>query len=154
MQEFLIREAIVPELEATTKSGVIRELVVKLQEAGCFAANQIDHVIAELHAREQLSSTGIGRGVAIPHTRFEEVSSLVGTIGISRAGIPFDSIDDEPVHFVFLLISQPDFPGPHLKALELIVRTTESDEFLAQLLAAHTREEIWNVILSTPEPWE
>lgn len=153
MKNFLIRDAIVPVLQATTKEGAIRELVATLQAAGYFRATEVDAVVKEILRREGLGSTGIGRGVAIPHSRFEGLPRLIGTLGLSKAGIPFDSIDGQDVHMVFLLVSRPDQPGPHLHALETIVRVSEDDAFISQLLACESREAIWNLIEGTPNPW-
>jgi len=153
MKKFLIRDAIVPSLVATTKDGAIRELVGTLQAAGYFQPTEVEAVVKEIMRRESLGSTGIGRGVAIPHSRFEGLTKLIGTLGLSRAGIPFDSIDGEDVHMVFLLVSKPDQPGPHLHALETIVRVSEDDAFISKLLACETREEIWRLIEDTQDPW-
>jgi PTS system fructose-specific IIA component/PTS system nitrogen regulatory IIA component len=153
MKSFLVRDALVPSLAATTKDGAIRELVTALQAAGYFKANEVEPVVAEILRREALGSTGIGRGVAIPHSRYEGLPRLVGALGLSRAGIPFESIDGQDVRMVFLLVSRPDQPGPHLHALETIVRISESDEFIARLMACTTRDEIWSLIESTPDPW-
>jgi nitrogen PTS system EIIA component len=153
MKNFLVRDALVPALAAGTKEGAIRELVGALQHAGYFQPKEVDPVVAEILRREGLGSTGIGRGVAIPHSRHEGLPRLVGTVGLSRAGIPFDSIDGQDVRMVFLLVSRPDQPGPHLHALETIVRVTESDEFVDKLLACTTREQMWDLISSTDDPW-
>lgn len=153
MKNFLVRDALVPSLAATTKEGAIRELVMALQATGYFKPNQVDAVVAEILRREGLGSTGIGRGVAIPHSRFEGLPKLVGTVGLSANGIPFDSIDGQDVRMVFLLVSRPDQPGPHLHALETIVRVTESDDFIAKLLGSTTRDQMWQVINETDDPW-
>jgi nitrogen PTS system EIIA component len=153
MKNFLVRDALVPSLAATTKEGAIRELVGALQAAGYFRVNEVDHVVNEIMRREGLGSTGIGRGVAIPHSRYEGLPRLIGTLGLSRTGIPFDSIDGQDVRMVFLLVSRPDQPGPHLHALETIVRVSESDEFINRLMGCTTRDQIWELIESTPDPW-
>ena len=153
MKNFLIRDALVPSLAATTKEGAIRELVTALQSAGYFKPQAVDGVVTEIMRRESLGSTGIGRGVAIPHSRYDGLPKLIGTLGLSKNGIPFDSIDGQDVRMVFLLVSRPDQPGPHLHALETIVRISESDEFLSRMAACTTRDEIWNLIESTPDPW-
>jgi PTS system nitrogen regulatory IIA component len=153
MKTFLVRDALVPALAATTKEGAIRELVGSLQQAGYFQPKEVEPVVAEILRREGLGSTGIGRGVAIPHSRYEGLPKLIGTVGLSRAGIPFDSIDGQDVRMVFLLVSRPDQPGPHLHALETIVRVTESDEFINKLLGCTTREQMWDLISSTDDPW-
>ena len=153
MKNFLVRDALIPALAATTKEGAIRELVMALQAAGYFRPQEVEPVVAEILRRESLGSTGIGRGVAIPHSRHEGLPRLIGTLGLSRAGIPFDSIDGQDVRLVFLLVSRPDQPGPHLHALETIVRVSESDEFISRLMACATRDQIWDLIQSTPDPW-
>lgn len=153
MKNFLIREALVPALAATTKEAAIRELVTSLQRAGLFKPNEVDAVVGEVLRREGLGSTGIGRGVAIPHSRFDGLKKLVGTVGISRAGVPFDSIDGQDVKVMFLLVSRPDQPGPHLHALETIVRISESDEFLNKLMNCQSKDEIWELINNIDDPW-
>lgn len=153
MKNFLIRDAIVPALIATTKDGAIRELVGTLQAAGYFRPTAVDAVVEEILRRERLGSTGIGRSVAIPHSRFEGVPRLIGALGLSKAGIPFDSIDGQDVRMVFLFVSRPDQPGPQLHALETIVRVSEDDAFINQLLACTTRDAIWSLIENTPNPW-
>lgn len=153
MKNFLVRDALVPSLAATTKEGAIRELVTALQHAGYFKPQVVDTVVNEVLRREGLGSTGIGRGVAIPHSKHDGLPRLIGTLGLSKAGIPFDSIDEQDVRLVFLLVSRPDQPGPHLHALETIVRISESDEFLNRLLACQTRDQMWALIESTPDPW-
>jgi PTS system nitrogen regulatory IIA component len=153
MKNFLVRDALVPALTATTKDGAIRELVTALQQAGYFQPKEVEPVVAEVLRREGLGSTGIGRGEAIPHSRYEGLPRLIGTLGLSKAGIPFDSIDSQDVRMVFLLVSRPDQPGPHLHALETIVRVTESDDFINKLLACTTREQMWKLIEETDDPW-
>ena len=153
MKNFLVRDALVPALAATTKEGAIRELVTSLQQAGYFQPREVEPVVAEILRREGLGSTGIGRGVAIPHSRYEGLPRLIGTLGLSPVGIPFDSIDSQDVQMIFLLVSRPDQPGPHLHALETIVRVTESDEFINKLMACTTRDQMWQLIEETDDPW-
>ena len=154
MKNFLVRDALIPSLTATTKDGAIRELVGSLQNAGFFRPDAVNTVVNEILRREGLGSTGIGRQVAIPHSRYEGLPHLIGTLGLSRQGIPFDSIDGHDVKMVFLLVSRPDQPGPHLHALETIVRVTESDEFITRLLGCSTKDEIWDLIKDWPDPWD
>ena len=153
MKNFLVRDALIPALAATTREGAIRELVGALQQAGFFRPQEVDQVVGEILRREGLGSTGIGRGVAIPHSRHEGLPRLIGTLGLSPAGIPFDSIDGQDVRMIFLLVSRPDQPGPHLHALETIVRLTESDEFTNKLLACTNRDQMWKLIEETDDPW-
>ncbi len=91
--------------------------------------------------REDLGSTGIGRGVAVPHTKHPSVQRLVGTGGRQQQeGVDFDSLDGEKVQLFFLLISPPDRPGDHLRALENISRQLRDETFCKFLKQATTAD--------------
>jgi mannitol/fructose-specific phosphotransferase system IIA component (Ntr-type) len=142
MSDFVVREAIIPELAATNKEGVIREMVESLRASGQFRGPDIEDIVRAILKREFLGSTGIGRGVAIPHTKHNSVERLIGTIAVSRKGVGFESLDGEPVYVFVLLISPQDRPGDHLRALENVSRCLRDDTFVRSLRAATTREEI------------
>jgi nitrogen PTS system EIIA component len=142
MSDFVVRDAIIPELAATNKEGVIREIVESLRAAGQFRGTDLEDIIRAILKREFLGSTGIGRGVAIPHTKHNSVERLIGTVALSSKGIAFDSLDGEPVHVFVLLISPQDRPGDHLRALENVSRSLRDDSFVRSLRTAKTREEI------------
>jgi mannitol/fructose-specific phosphotransferase system IIA component (Ntr-type) len=146
MSDFVVREAIIPDLKATTKEGVIREMVESLRAAGQFKTGDPEDTIKAILKRELLGSTGIGRGVAIPHTKHTSVERLVGTVALSRPGVVFDSLDGEPVHVFVLLVSPQDRPGDHLRALENVSRTLRDDGFVRALRSATTREQIWALL--------
>jgi PTS system nitrogen regulatory IIA component len=142
MSDFVVREAVVPDLPAANKEGVIRAMVESLRAAGQFRGADLEDIIRAILKREFLGSTGIGRGVAIPHTKHNSVERLVGTVALSHKGIAFDSLDGEPVHVFVLLISPQDRPGDHLRALENVSRSLRDDNFVRALRGATTREEI------------
>src|SRR5215469_10792928 len=146
MSDFVVRDAIIPELPATNKEGVIRAMVESLRAVGQFRGADLEDIIRAILKREFLGSTGIGRGVAIPHTKHNSVERLIGTVAISDKGIAFDSLDGEPVHVFVLLISPQDRPGDHLRALENVSRSLRDDSFVRSLRAAKTREEIWRLL--------
>src|SRR6266550_3713114 len=146
MSDFIGREAMVPQLAATTKEGDIREMVESLRSAGYFKNTEIEDIIKAILKRELLGSTGIGRGVAIPHTKHGGVDRLVGTIAVSRGGVPFESLDGEPVHVFVMLISPKDRPGDHLRALENVSRNLRDDTFVRSLRQATTRDMIWGLL--------
>src|SRR6185295_11923202 len=114
MSDFVVRDAIVPELKANTKEGIIREMVESLRSAGYFKGGEMEDIVKAILKRELLGSTGIGRGVAIPHTKHNSVDRLIGTVALSRPGVAFESLDGEPVHVFVLLISPLYRPGDHL----------------------------------------
>lgn len=146
MTDFVVRDAIVPSLAATTKESVIREMVASLHGTGLFRGTDPEDIVRAILKRELLGSTGIGRGVAIPHTKHNSVDRLVGTVALSSAGVGFESLDGEPVHIFVLLISPQDRPGDHLRALENVSRSLRDDAFLRLLRQANTRDKIWAVL--------
>src|SRR6516165_8535069 len=152
MSDFVIRDAIIPDLAASTKEGVIREMVENLRKAGYFKTTDPEDIIKAILKRELLGSTGIGRGVAIPHTKHNSVDRLVGTVALSRAGVPFDSLDGEPAHVFVLLISPQDRPGDHLRALENVSRSLRDDGFVRSLRQATTRDAIWGFLDDQDHP--
>ena len=103
-------------------------------------------IVTAILKREELGSTGIGRGVAVPHTKHPSVDRLVGSVAISSEGVNFDSLDGEQVQLLFLLISPPDRPGDHLRALENISRQLRDDTFCRFLKQAKNAEEIWQLL--------
>ena len=147
MSDFVVREAIVPDLAATSKEGVIREMVENLRRTGYFPGAEADEIIKAIHKRELLGSTGIGRGVAIPHAKHDSVNNLVGTVAVSRNGVAFDSIDGEPVYILCMLISPKERPSEHLRALEGVSRSLRDENFVRQLRQATTPEQVWSLIV-------
>jgi mannitol/fructose-specific phosphotransferase system IIA component (Ntr-type) len=146
LADFLVREAIIPDLIATTKEEAIREVVESLANSGRIPKNEQQAIVAAIMKREELGSTGIGKGVAVPHTKHSGVHRMVGTVAISRNGIEFAAIDREPVDLIILLVSPPDRPGDHLRALESISRHLRVDAFCRFLRQANTRELIAEVL--------
>ena len=111
LSDFMVREAVITDLQATTKEGAIREIVCSLKDAGYLAEADTESIIRAILAREELGSTGIGGGMACPETRHPAVNRVIGTIGRSRQGIEFDACDGEPVDLLFLVITPGTGPG-------------------------------------------
>ncbi|NUQ65087.1 MAG: PTS sugar transporter subunit IIA [Pirellulales bacterium] len=139
---FVVPEAIRADLAAEDKEGVIREMVQALEGAGGIESDELESIVRAILKREELGSTGIGRGVAVPHTKHPSVDRLVGTVAVSSDGVDFDSLDGEKVYLFFLLISPPDRPGDHLRALENISRQLRDDTFCRFLKQSKTPEDI------------
>ena len=107
LSDFVIREAVIPDLSARSKEGVIREMVESLRIAGHVGNGEEERVIKAIMKREEQGTTGIGRGVAVPHTKHAGTARLIGNVALSRTGIDFCSLDGEPVHVLFLLVHRP-----------------------------------------------
>ncbi len=144
--DFISVKAIRAELTAEDKPTVITELVQSLLDAGEVSAEEKDDIIAAILKREELGSTGIGRGVAVPHTPHPSVQKLVGTVGVSSGGVDFNSLDGEKVQLFFLLVSPPERPGDHLRALENISRQLRDDTFCRFLKQSKSTEAIQELL--------
>ena len=140
--DFVCRESVNAELESRDKPSVIREMVQALRDVGEIPADEFESIVGAILKREELGSTGIGRGVAVPHTKHPSVRRLVGTVAISSSGVDFSSLDGEKVQLFFLLVSPPDRPGDHLRALENISRQLRDDTFCRFLKQSKSNEDI------------
>ena len=157
LADFVISEAIIPDLQAGTKEEAIREMVDVLHAVGCVdGADREDVVQAILH-RERLGTTGWGPiGAAMPEARHPAVGRTLGTIALSRRGVEFDAMGGGLVHILFLVVSPPDRPADFLRAEEMISWLLRDDDFRDRLRRAGTREEIVGLLAETDRdsPWE
>jgi nitrogen PTS system EIIA component len=118
-RDLISRNGIVPALRAKTKKQVIEDLsAIAAKQAGIETRDVFDTLLR----RERLGSTGVGRGIAIPHARMTSVTSMICVFARLTERIPFDSPDNEPVDLVFLLLAPEHAGADHLKALACISR--------------------------------
>jgi PTS system fructose-specific IIA component/PTS system nitrogen regulatory IIA component len=144
--DFVNVGAIRSDLTAEDKEGVIVEMIHALVKANAIRNDEQESIVKAIMKREELGSTGIGRGVAVPHTKHPSVDQLVGTVGVSSEGVDFNSLDGEKVQLFFLLISPPDRPGDHLRALENISRQLRDDTFCRFLKQSKTADDIQQLL--------
>ena len=103
-------------------------------------------VLEVLTAREQLQSTGVGGGVAVPHGSLDSLQEHIGALLVCPKAIEFDAIDGEPVRILFALIGPKGAPAQHLKILARVSRLLKHEDFRARLLEAPERGDIFNMI--------
>ena len=140
LMDFLISGAIEPDMKSTTKTDAINELAVLLKKEGAIAD---EHAVAEVVLeREELGTTGIGEGIAVPHGKSDTVDKLVAAFGRSERGIDFESMDNQPVHLLFLLVAPKATAGPHLMALARISRLLKNRDFRKSLMDAKDKAEL------------
>ncbi|HSA31308.1 MAG TPA: PTS sugar transporter subunit IIA [Candidatus Omnitrophota bacterium] len=151
IKDFLCEEAVTADLKSTEKKDVIQELVDLLVKAGAVEKKIRSKLIEVLLAREALGSTAIGQGIAIPHGKCEHVTELTAALGVSKAGVDFDSLDGEPAHIFFLLVAPIDSAGPHLKALARISRLLKDKYFRDSLQSAQDAKGILALLQQEPE---
>ncbi len=147
--EILDRRFIVPNLSARGKEGVLRELVRVVARV----ESQVDEerMVEILLERENLGSTGIGEGVAIPHGKSKTVKRLLASFGRSVPGTDFQSMDGKPTHLFFLLVAPEDSAGIHLKALARISRLMKDASFRKRLMEAETGDEMYGIFAEGDE---
>ncbi len=146
LNDFLVQEAIVPELESTDRNAVIRELVESLKAAGKISAGDVEAIVRAVIQRENQGSTGFGKGVAVPHAKHTSVKKMVATIGRSSSGVDFAALDRSPVYSIVLLLSPQDQPDEHLQAMETIFRHLQQDNFRRFLRQAENQEDIVDLV--------
>ncbi|HCN20106.1 MAG: PTS fructose transporter subunit IIA [Planctomycetes bacterium RIFCSPHIGHO2_02_FULL_50_42] len=144
--DFLAEEAIIYSLKVRDKKSAIKEMVEALTQSNKIPVKEVDSVMVALMKREQLGSTGIGGGVAVPHTKHGCVSRLVVTVARSEEGIDFDALDGEPVHLVFLLLSPNETAGAHLQALERIATLIRDSDFRRFMTTASDKKEMIDIL--------
>ena len=144
--DFIVADAIVPELQSDNRDDIIRELVDALVYTGRIKTDVSDEIVTQLIDRENQGSTGIGKGIAVPHIKHASASEIIGTIGLSKKGIDFSSLDNAPVYSVLLLVSPPNNPDRHLEAMESVFTHLQRDMFRKFLRQAETRETIVDLL--------
>ncbi|MCL2481115.1 MAG: PTS sugar transporter subunit IIA [Spirochaetaceae bacterium] len=127
-------------LKSKTKTEVIRELIDVLDKTG--KLSDAESAFKAVIARENMGSTGLEKGIAVPHAKTDKVKNLTLAIGIAPEGVDFDSLDGESSKLFFLLLAQPSQSGPHIEALAEIARITRSQSFCRLLVNAKTPEEV------------
>lgn len=142
LTEIIPDGGILDNLEATEKEAVLREITTALVKVGSVPAEQKDKVLKALLDREDLGSTGIGAGVAVPHAKHDSIGDLVGAFARSKKGVNFDALDGEPVFVIFLLLSSKNASGSHLEALAYISRLVRDEKFVKYLRDAKDVKDI------------
>ncbi len=148
--KLLDTDRILLDMKATEHLPAIVELVDLLTERGDIPKSNYDEILKALEEREALISTGIGSGVAIPHTFSDTLENVVAIFGRSKPGINFAAHDNAPVHFIILFIVPRTDYHLHLRTLAAIAKMFTNCEVRRQLAAANTREEILEIL--DPKP--
>lgn len=151
LTDFVMRDAIIPSLEATDRNGVIRELINSLGKAAGMSDEDVETIARAAIQRENQGSTGFGKGVAVPHVKHAKVPKIMSTIGRSVSGVDFAALDRAPVYTVVVLLSPPDNPDGHLQAMENIFRHLQRDNFRRFLRQSETVDAIWDLIKEADE---
>jgi len=149
LQELFVPARIKCHLEAEDKSEAFEELVDLLVMH--YDLRYRDDILDAINRREAKMSTGIKRGIAIPHAKTSFTKGVIGVLGISDRGIDYESLDGEPVRMLFLLVSSEEDAGTHLSILKKIALLVENADFVREACAADDPEAVHRVLRSHEE---
>jgi mannitol/fructose-specific phosphotransferase system IIA component (Ntr-type) len=149
--DFICFKATVAQLQASSRDDVIRELVLSLEKAGKLGKGISKDIAKAIIKRENEASTGMGKGVSIPHVKHKSVKEVIGVVGLSGAGIDFLALDKQPVHSVILLISPEDDPDKHLITMEHIFKNLQREIFRKFLRQCSGAEQVKDLLIEADE---
>lgn len=150
-KDFICFEASISQLKSSNRDEAIEELVSSLEKNGKLQKEHSKSIVKAIVKRENEASTGLGRGVAIPHVKHKAVNEIVATIGLSEEGIEFFALDKMPVHSVILMVSPQDDPDKHLQAMENIFKHLQIEKFRKFLRQCRTPEQIKDLFIEADE---
>ena len=144
LQEVFQPEFIKVEIEAEDKDEAFEELV----DYFCHVEklNARDEILDALIEREAKMSTGIHKGIAVPHGKTNVVEKVRGVLGVSRKGVDYDALDGEPVYLLFMLIAPREDSEKHLRILKRLAELLENPQFYTDLVAQRNSQDVYKVI--------
>ncbi|MCE5186995.1 MAG: PTS sugar transporter subunit IIA [Planctomycetaceae bacterium] len=151
LADIICFDAVAAQLKSTDRDKVIEELIHSLAKCRKIQESDTKMLAKAVIKRENEASTGIGKGVAVPHVKHESIKNPVAVVGCSQEGIDFSSLDKQPVYSVFLLLSPTSNPDKHLQAMETIFKNLQKDDFRRFLRQAQSKEAIIDAIKDADE---
>jgi len=148
ISEILTPERVVADLRATSKKQALQELAHHSARVTGLNERAIFDVLLE---RERLGTTGVGKGIAIPHGKLNELNGLYGLFARIEKPVDFDSIDDDPVDLIFLLLAPEGAGADHLKALARVSRLLRDETVCEKLRGSDTNEALYAVLTEQSE---
>lgn len=132
------------QLKAGDRDGALREISSRLKEVGTISDE--NDVYEKLKAREEILSTGIGNGLAIPHCKTDQIEDVHVALAKSDRGVNFFSVDQQPVYLLFIVLSPPDKPNPHLNVLARISKLLRAPGAVGNFKSAGSPEELYGML--------
>ena len=145
ISDILKKEHIIKELNSCDKKNVLDELSSFLEDEGEITSKQ--NLLAALIGREKLGSTGIGENVAIPHAKISEIDKIITVFARSQNGVEFESLDQKPVNFIYLILAPENSTGQHLKALARISRLFKNPSLRESVLRTNEVDQIYSILV-------
>jgi nitrogen PTS system EIIA component len=139
--------AVIPNLRATSKKQALQDLAKKAAEITGLHERAIFDVLLE---RERLGTTGVGNGIAIPHGKLPAMEKLYGLFARLEKPIPFESIDEQPVDLIFLLLAPESAGADHLKALARVSRLLRDKGVCEKLRGTDNADALYALLTESP----
>jgi len=152
LRDYCVAGAILPNLDVADKDDAIRQLVGALAAAKAIPKAKTDAIRKEVIERERQATTGIGRGVGIPHTRSAHVKQIVLAIGRVPRGVEFGAVDGERVRVILLLVSPKEANADHLAAMKSIVAIARDPYQRQRLISCGTVESLLDLLAEIGGP--
>jgi PTS system fructose-specific IIC component len=149
LMDYVSPDTVAPDLQVEDKKDLLCKMVEMIYKSG--KISDPAPLLKSLLDREKIMTTGIGRGIAVPHTVSPEVKEQTIALGRIPGGMDFDSLDRSPVYFVFLLVGSPQSSENHLKTLARISRLIQHSNFVETIKEAKTAEDILNILAEEDE---
>lgn len=144
ISELLTPELVKLNLVSQTKEDLFVEMVQVFVNAGL--VHNAEEALEVLIRREEQMSTGVGNGIGIPHGKLPEATHSLIALGVSRAGIDYDALDDQPVHIVTTIFAQLNNPAQHIEILAEVARLFAIPGFTGKIIAAESPQEVIDLI--------
>lgn len=128
------------QLKGKSKDEIINQMIAIVNNSN--KITDIEKVREAIFEREKIMSTGVGNGFAIPHGKTDAVIDIVAAFAVTEEPIDYDSLDEQPVRLIFLLVGKDSMVGPHIKLLSRISRLMNKEEFRGKLLKAETEKQV------------
>lgn len=146
--ELISSEAILTDLDSDSKKKVIQAIASEASKICNLSESEIFDTLLE---RERLGSTAVGHGVAIPHGKVNKLDQIVGLFAKLKSPIDFDSLEEQPVDLIFVLLAPESAGADHLKALSRIARVLRDDEIATKLRESSSKNEIFKILTEALE---
>jgi len=145
-RDFLSPASIIGNLVSTTRNEVLAEMVDYMIDTSLIHKDIRQGVLTALIEREDITSTGIGNGFAVPHGKHPAIKKITGLVARSREGVDYCALDGKPVHLFVLLLSNQEIVNQHLYALTYVATTFKRAEMTSFILNARNDKEIWKLL--------
>ncbi len=149
--EFFSPEAVITDIQGRTKKDILTELLTVAVKGGILPKGRKSQALESLMEREARGSTGVGRGMAIPHAKISGLRRHAGILARSVEGVDFQAVDGEPVHVFVMLISPDKCPEEHLAFLRWVSTLAREADFSSFVRQARSEEEIFDVLRERAE---